>query len=329
MACPPLLAAGRSAGPPRWRTPRDAKRWTFAKLRPGDEPTVCGLVPGFEGCHAVTNIRADALATLVQRTCRSSVRSALISGTPTDGKRPMADDKLTAASTSSVVGGVAGERTGDSPIARDTHRGDGGDVHRGAAEASRGVGRPDTEHPRLVCVVRADRANVLLPPLREHFAHEPLVAVVVERRTPTGKRRLLDPVGQRHRRAPIAERDPGRVLPPALRHEARHLRLVQRMEPLRRTYEDTDVADLVGKCLAVEPEAVSELWWRVSERVLARLRLRLGQLAAEDAARHILGRILDELSGYRAEQEPLTAWLDAVVDRYAEDRSPRSLGMSG
>jgi hypothetical protein len=63
--------------------------------------------------------------------------------------------------------------------------------------------------------------------------------------------------------------------------------------------------------------------------VLARLRLRLGQLAAEDAARDILGRILDELAGYRAEQEPLTAWLDAVVDRYAEDRSPRSLGTSG
>ena len=120
-----------------------------------------------------------------------------------------------------------------------------------------------------------------------------------------------------------------RVLPPALRHEARHLRLVQRMEPLGRTHEDTDTADLVGKCLAVEPEAVSELWWRVSERVLARLRLRLGQLAAEDAAHHILGRILDELSGYQTEQEPLTAWLDAVVDRYAEDHSRRLSGPSG
>ena len=191
------------------------------------------------------------------------------------------------------------------------------------------MGQADTEHPRFVCVVRADRANVILPPLREHFAHESLVAVVVERRTPTGKRRLLDPVGQTHRRAPIAERDPVRVLPPALRHEARYLRLVQRMETLRRMHEDTDTTDLVGKCLAAEPEAVSELWWRVSERVLMRLRLRLGQHAAEDTAPHILGRILDELSGYRVEQEPLTAWLDRVVDRYAEDRSPRSLRPSG
>ena len=88
------------------------------------------------------------------------------------------------------------------------------------------------------------------------------------------------------------------------------------------------MADLVGKCLAVEPEAVSELWWRVSERVLARLRPRLGQVAVEHAGREMLGRILDELSGYQAEREPLAAWLDAVVDRYAEDRSRRPSGQS-
>lgn len=189
------------------------------------------------------------------------------------------------------------------------------------------AGRPDTERPRFVCVVPPDRADVLLSPLREHFAREPLVAVVVERRTPSGTRRLLDP-GEIRRRAPIAERDPVRALPAELRHEARHLRLVQRMEPLRRTHEDTNLADLVGKCRAVEPEAVSELWWRVSQRVLARLRLRLGHLAAEDAAREMLGRILDELPDYQAEREPLTAWLDAVVDRYAEDHLRRSSDQS-
>ena len=246
-----------------------------------------------------------------------------------DGKRPMPYDKQHVASTWPVVGGLAAEQTGESAIHGDTGGGDAGRAREGAAELSGAAGRLETEYPRLVCVVDADRAEVLLPPLREHFADEPLVAVVVERRTPNRIRRLLEPVEQAHRRAPIAERDPVRALPPALRHEARHLRLVQRMEPLRRTHEDTDMADLVGKCLAVEPEAVSELWWRVSERVLARLRLLLGRFAAEDAARHILGRILDELPGYRAEQEPLTAWLDAVVDRYAADHSRRSSGPSG
>ena len=182
----------------------------------------------------------------------------------------------------------------------------------------------DTERPPLVCVVPPDRADVLLPRLREHFAHEPLVGVVVERRRPSGRRAWLDPAGALHRRAPIAERDPARALPPELRHEARYLRLVQRMERLGRTHEDTDIADLIAKCLAVEPEAVSELWWRVSERVLARVRLRLGEHAAEGAARGMLGRILDELPSYQAERESLSAWLDAVVDRYAEDQLRRS-----
>jgi hypothetical protein len=177
--------------------------------------------------------------------------------------------------------------------------------------------------------VAPERADTLLAPLLEHFADDPLVAVVVERRTPNGVRRLLDPAGEIHRRAPTAERDPVRKLPPGLHAQARHLRLVQRMEPLRRTHEDTDMVDLVGKCLAIDSEAVSELWWRVSERALARLRLRLGQLTADDAARDLLGRILDELPNYQPRREPLTAWLDAVVDRYAEDHPRRSSGQSG
>ena len=95
------------------------------------------------------------------------------------------------------------------------------------------------------------------------------------------------------------------------------------MEPLRRTHEDTDMAELINRALAVEPEAVSELWWRVSERVHARLTLRLGPLAAEGATRAILGRMLDELPTYEPEYEAFTAWLDAVVDRYARERPER------
>lgn len=91
------------------------------------------------------------------------------------------------------------------------------------------------------------------------------------------------------------------------------------MEPLRRTHEDTDMAELVGKSIATEPEAVSELWWRVSKRVLARIRLRLGHLAAENETSHVLGCLLDELPGYDPRREPLNFWLDAVADRYAAD----------
>ena len=192
--------------------------------------------------------------------------------------------------------------------------------------------RPDLapdKRAHLVCLVPPERADVLLSPLREHFAADPLVTVVVERRVPGDTSRVVDRLGEGQRRAPIAERDAVRALPPELRHEAQYLRFVQRMEPLRRTHEETDTPDLVDKCLANDPEAVSELWWRVSERVLARLSLRVGQHDAANGTRQMLGRILDELPGYEAQRESLTAWLDEVVDRYAEERSRRRSAPAG
>jgi hypothetical protein len=172
----------------------------------------------------------------------------------------------------------------------------------------------------VICIVAAEHADVLLTPLREHFATEPLVDVLVERRTPDGD---LQPAVRGHARAPVAERDPVRALPPELRPEARHLRLVQRLAPLRRTHEDTATAELVAKALAAEPEAVSELWWRIAERAHDRLRFRLGKHAAEGATNYVLGRILDELPRYEPELEPLSYWLDRVVDRYADERAAR------
>ena len=177
----------------------------------------------------------------------------------------------------------------------------------------------DEQPPRLFCVVAAGRADVLLAPLREHFAREPRVAVLVERRTPDAER----PAGEARSgrpRAPVAERDAVRALPPELHREAGHLRLVQPMAPVRRIHEETEMAEVIGRCLATEPDAVSELWWRVSHRVLARVRFGLGDFAAtERATSHVLGRILDELPGHEPEREPLTVWLDAVVDRYCDD----------
>jgi hypothetical protein len=177
----------------------------------------------------------------------------------------------------------------------------------------------DEQRSRVFCVVAPGRADVLLAPLREHFAGEPRVAVLVERRTSSGER----PAGEARfagARAPVAERDPVRALPPELQPEAGNLRLIQRMEPVRRVHEDTEMAELIAGCIATEPDAVSELWWRVSHRVLARLRFGLGDFAAtERATSHVLGRILDELPGHDPERERLTVWLDAVVDRYCDD----------
>ena len=161
---------------------------------------------------------------------------------------------------------------------------------------------------RIFCLVPPERADTLLDRLRAHFAGHPHVSVLVERRAAD--------------RGPVAERDPARALPPELRPEARHLRLVQPMEPVRRTYEDRPHAELIERSVAGDAEAVSELWWRISERVLVRLRLAIGVFAAERATSEVLGRVLDELPAYNTARQPLSAWLDRVVDRYCAERLP-------
>jgi hypothetical protein len=168
----------------------------------------------------------------------------------------------------------------------------------------------DEQRARVFCLVAAEQADVLLAPLREHFAGEPEVAVIVERRTANRAER------------PIAERDPARAIPPELRRAAGHLRLVQPMEPVRRTYEDAGLPELIERSVAADAEAVSELWWRVSERVLSRLRASIGVFAAERATSQVLGRVLDELPAYDPDRQPLSVWLDVVVDRYCAERLP-------
>ncbi len=69
---------------------------------------------------------------------------------------------------------------------------------------------------------------------------------------------------------------------------------------MRRTYEDAGLPELIDRSVAGDPEAVSELWWRVSERVLSRLRASIGVFAAERATSQVLGRVLDELPAYDA-----------------------------
>lgn len=175
--------------------------------------------------------------------------------------------------------------------------------------------------PFLFCLVPADRADTLLAPLREHFASQPQVAVLVEQRAPEGDQRRADPEVRGYARAPVAERDPRRALPPTLRPAARGLRFVQRMEPVGRTHEATDTSDLLALSRAEDTGAVSELWWRFSGRVLARLRSRLGDLAAEAATAEVLGLILDALGQYDPVQQPPVAWLDEIVDRYVDERA--------
>ena len=176
--------------------------------------------------------------------------------------------------------------------------------------------------PFLFCLVPAKQADKLLAPLRAHFADDPSVAVIVEQRDSPHDQPPMNPAGRRHWRAPVARRDLLRALPPALHRQARHVQFVQRMEPLGREYESATTAELLRATRSNDLAAVSEMWWRVSARVRARLQLRLGDVAAEKAAGNVLGHILDELDGYDEEQ-PLLAWIDDLVDRSAVERTER------
>ena len=175
-----------------------------------------------------------------------------------------------------------------------------------------------SEQPIFFCLVPAALADTLLEPLREHFADDPRVTVIVERRTPaTPQAHWIPGTEQPHRRAPAAERDLLQALPARLRREAQHLRLVQRLEPVSTRHQETSANDLVAAIRAGDPEAASELWWRYAERIQFRVRARLGETAAENAERTVLGRILDEFDDYDPQSRSLAAWLDDVVDRYA------------
>jgi len=196
------------------------------------------------------------------------------------------------------------------------------DGHAPAGKASAvipldAVREPGSRPARLVCLLDPPCADHLLPALRGHFASQPHVAVLAERRHTRRGWSAAERPTPVHRRAPIAERDAARALPPDLRNHARHLRLVQPLVPLRRTYESTDLQLLLSWTTALEPEATSELWWRISPRTLARLARHLGHTPNAQIAQTLLGRILDELPGYHVTQAPLSTWLDDIIDRFA------------
>jgi hypothetical protein len=174
----------------------------------------------------------------------------------------------------------------------------------------------DGRSAHLYCLVDPLASAPLLAAVRDHFASEPEVTVLIERRGAPGDLHPAGPPEAGVRRAPVAERDAARLLPARLRNHVGRLRVVQPLAPLRRSHEDTDVLDLIAQSVALEPEATSELWWRIAPRVLARLELRMGRAADPDSARSVFGRVLDELPAFDPARDRLRAWLDAVVDRY-------------
>ena len=185
------------------------------------------------------------------------------------------------------------------------------------------------------CVVPRDLAAKLHEPLRRHFADDPSVAVVVERRArdrrlrserreegaqAAAERRRIKGAGGRR----AGERRAAQVIVDALalpRKARAHLDEIvffERIEPTAQRMEDLDTAHLVAEFQAGEPEAYSGLYMRYFDRVYAYLKVVYQDAhEAEDATQQVFMKVLEALPRYERRKQPFRAWLFIIVRNYA------------
>jgi RNA polymerase sigma-70 factor (ECF subfamily) len=187
------------------------------------------------------------------------------------------------------------------------------------------------------CIVPRELAPKLHEPLRRHFAGDPSVEVVVERRggdrrsgadrraanraPAIDQRRIRSLAGRRaaQRRAPVAAAAPP-ALPRKLRGLAARLSFVERLEPSGQELEDADTARLVARIQAGERDMFAILYLRYFDRVYNYLRVLLNDpVEAEDAAQQVFVKLLDALPRYERRRQPFRAWLFTVVRNHALD----------
>jgi RNA polymerase sigma-70 factor (ECF subfamily) len=193
-------------------------------------------------------------------------------------------------------------------------------------------------------------ALTLHRPLRDHFAGNAEVEVVVERRRgerrtaserrgpsregggAEDRRRIRNPSGRRvgERRAPVIEVDTPPPLPGVAAPHADRLRFVERLEPSTQHAEDLDTARLVALFQAGDTDAFTALYIRYFDRVYAYLHMLLGDAeSAEDATHEAFARIFEELPSYERGRRPVRAWLFSAVREAAVSRlrAPENAGI--
>jgi RNA polymerase sigma-70 factor (ECF subfamily) len=194
------------------------------------------------------------------------------------------------------------------------------------------------ERAIVYCLVPRDLAPKLHEQLRRHFAGDPSVEVVVERRagdrrgaearraaSGAGSSRAVDRrairsvTGRRagERRAPlVAVRAP--LLPRRSRPYAGRLVFVERLEPSAQHAENIDTARLVLRLQAGDSEAFSLLYMRYFDRVYGYLRVLLHDPhGAEDAAQHVFMKAFEAIPRYEHRGQPFQAWLFTIVRNHA------------
>lgn len=194
--------------------------------------------------------------------------------------------------------------------------------------------QPDAGEGRSVvyCVIPRALAPKLHDLLLEHFADDPSVRVVVERRSrerrSDAERRLQERPRKQERRhvrnaggrrvedrrgvhTPLEEPPP---LPRKAGRYADRLTFVERREPTGQREEDADTARLVTRIQAGESELFGTIYTRYFGRVYSYLRAILrDHHEAEDVTQDVFVELLRDLPRYERRDKPFRAWMFAVV----------------
>jgi RNA polymerase sigma-70 factor (ECF subfamily) len=196
------------------------------------------------------------------------------------------------------------------------------------------------------CLVPRELAEKLHEPLRRHFADDPSVEVVVERRADERRsaedrraadierakerRRILGAGGRRvaDRRAaqvPAADYVPP-ALPRRLRGHADRLVFVERILPSAQKREDEEAARMVVRFQAGDREVFAELYLQYFNAVYTYLRVifRGDPHRVEDLTQQVFTNALAALDRYERRKQPFRAWLFIIARNLALDEFNRS-----
>jgi RNA polymerase sigma-70 factor (ECF subfamily) len=185
------------------------------------------------------------------------------------------------------------------------------------------------------CLLPRALAPRLHEGLRRHFAEDPDVEVIVERRVSerrqpaarrvadqpvaTDRRRIRNGDGQRvaERRSlllsPASRSPPLNKLPRRARAHAAELRFVERLEPARQQLEDEDTARLITRIQGGDHDSFHLLYLRYFDRVYTYLRVLLKDVhEAEDLTQQVFLSVLQALPRYE-HRRSFWVWLVVVL----------------
>lgn len=210
-----------------------------------------------------------------------------------------------------------------------------GRARRGGA----GCEQREGGRPVLYCVIPADLAPRLHDALRRHFADDPEVTVLVERRSTERRsaadrrtesrdpgiperRRLRSPSGRRiaDRRATTVP-SPAPELPRKARRYAERLHFFQRVEPSTEERADRDSARMVLAFQAGDRTALQVLYERYFDLVYGYLRTATGERAlAEDLTQDVFETVVKRLARFEVRgPAAFRSWLLTIARNMALD----------